>query len=146
MELHPTRCGSWSFKFSTMKQALLVLLLLPSILQAQDVSLKWAKQMVGGSLSISRATTVDKLGNVYTAGQFGGTVDFDTGPGVYNLTRQFLGSGYDPFLLFDDMFVSKLDAGGNFIWAKQIATSNGGGAMVLSMDLDMNGNIYTTGY
>jgi len=130
-----------------MKATLLFVLLLPMALQGQDVNLKWAKQMIGdGNLSISTATTVDKLGNVYTTGHFGGTVDFDPGPGVYNLTRLLLGWGYDEFLLYDDMFISKLDAGGNFIWAKQIGTINAGGAMVLSIDLDRDGNIYTTGY
>jgi hypothetical protein len=46
----------------------------------------------------------------YTIGGFSGTVDFNPGSGIYNLTS--IGD--------HDIFVSKLDSAGNFIWAKQI--------------------------
>jgi hypothetical protein len=48
---------------------------------------------------------LDSAGNVYTTGFFLGTVDFDPGAGTFNLTSA--GSG--------DLFVSKLDASGNFV-------------------------------
>jgi hypothetical protein len=51
---------------------------------------------------------VDSAGNVYTTGYFQGTVDFDPGAGTVNLSSA--GS--------DDIFVQKLDASGNLVWAR----------------------------
>jgi hypothetical protein len=94
----------------------------------------WAKKM-GGSSIIDSGTDIalDALGNVYTTGSFGATVDFDPGAGTYNLTA--LGS--------IDVFVSKLDASGNFVWAKQFGGS--GGDHGEGLTLDAAGNVYTTG-
>ena len=100
-----------------MKSILLFILLIPTLLQSQDVNFKWAKQIGNGYMDVSTAMAVDKLGNVYTTGYFGGTVDFDPGPGVYNLTRPY--AGYEDFGFNHDMFVCKLDAAGNFIWANK---------------------------
>jgi hypothetical protein len=63
------------------------------------------------------------------AGKFYGTVDFDPGAGVYNLT----GGG---------AFVMKLDSAGNFIWAKAI---NSAEAFALAMDPAGNGDVTLTG-
>ncbi len=100
----------------------------------------WAKQLggpyvTGSSLNdFGYSIAVDAGGNVYTTGYFPGTADFDPGPGVYNLTS--VGAV--------DIFVSKLDASGNFLWAKQM-----GGTLVdeaYSITIDASGNVYTTGY
>ena len=53
-------------------------------------------------------------GNVYLGGLFPSTVDFDPGPASFNLTAQG----------FEDAFVLKLDASGNFIWAKSCLNSS----------------------
>ena len=95
----------------------------------------WAKQMGGtsGADYVSGGSIVlDASGNVYTTGQFGGTVDFDPGAGIYNLTT-----------VNANIFVSKMDASGNFNWAKQMggASSSHGS----SIAVDKNGNVYTTG-
>jgi hypothetical protein len=58
----------------------------------------------------AKATTVDIHGNVYTTGYFIGTVDFDPGAGTANLSSS--GSSYD-------IFISKIDANGNYVWAKK---------------------------
>ena len=93
----------------------------------------WVRDM-GGILSESGAEmTVDSGGNVYLVGTFFGTSDFDPGPGVFNLT----GAG------IVDIYVSKLDSSGNFLWARGM-----GGAGLdwgLSLALDPAGNAYTTG-
>ncbi|MBX2890242.1 MAG: SBBP repeat-containing protein [Saprospiraceae bacterium] len=91
----------------------------------------WAKQMGGSSNDYGNAIAVDALGNVYTAGQFSGTVDFDPGAGVFNL----IGT--------NDVFVSKLDASGNFVWAKQFGGS--GIADGFAIAIDVSGNVYTAG-
>lgn len=76
---------------------------------------------------------VDKAKNIYTSGTFSGTRDFDPNGGTSNLTS----AGQN------DIFVSKLNSSGNFVFAK----SQGG---VLDDDshglvLDRDGNILTIG-
>ena len=76
---------------------------------------------------------VDAAGNTFTTGTFVGTTDFDPGEGVYNLTS----SGAL------DVFVTKIDALGVLVWAKQIGgTANDTGQTVT---LDSAGNIYVSG-
>src|SRR5450432_3236628 len=118
-----------------MKNLLLTLIICfaSSVLPAQTVSFTWAKKMGGTSTGNGLSVAVDAAGNVYTTGYFESTADFDPGPGVLNLTAAA-----------DDIFVSKSDADGNFIWAKQM-----GGALTehaLSIAVDASGNVYTTGY
>ncbi len=95
----------------------------------------WAKQMGGTSLESGNSITLDASGNIYTTGSFIGTVDFDPGVGIFNLTSK-VGSF--------DIFISKIDAAGNFVWANKI----GGNGIDYSSSivLDAAGNIYTTGY
>lgn len=88
----------------------------------------WAKAMDGSGNDRGHSLVLDASANVYITGTFSGTVDFDPGPGVFNLTG--IGNG---------MFVSKLDASGNFIWAKAL------GGVGQSIALDASGNILTTG-
>lgn len=73
-------------------------------------NLVWAKQQGGTSDDYCNAIAVDNAGNVYSTGSFSGTADFDSGPGVFNLTSAGL----------DDIYISKLDASGNLLWAKRI--------------------------
>src|SRR5262249_36288313 len=93
----------------------------------------WAKVMGGGSDDLGQSISVDASGNVCTTGYFTGTADFDPGAGVFNLTA----AGYY------DIFVSKLDASGNFAWAKAIGGT--GGDEGYSIAIDSSGNVYTTG-
>ncbi|HLC83947.1 MAG TPA: hypothetical protein VJI69_08955, partial [Bacteroidia bacterium] len=97
---------------------------------AQSPAFQWAKQIGGISNDRGRSITCDAIGNVYTLGGYNGIVDFDPGVGVYNLSDT-VGSY---------TFLSKLDASGNFMWAKNIAGYGFG------VTLDSFGNIYTTGY
>ena len=76
---------------------------------------------------------VDSSGNIYTTGYFGGTVDFDPGVGTANLTSAS----------WEDIFVSKLDTDGNYVWAKSIGgTGEDSGS---SVAVDSLGNVYTSG-
>lgn len=100
----------------------------------------WGKQLGGDRFTTCRSLFVDPAGNIYTTGFFGGTTDFDPGPGVFNLTAIY------PSIPDDNaIFISKLDTDGNFKWAKQIggtAPENTG----YSIWVDPLGNVFTTGY
>jgi hypothetical protein len=94
----------------------------------------WAKQMGGNSIDFGLSIVVDASGNIYTSGHFRDTADFDPGAGTANLT-----SAGD-----QDIFVSKLDASGNFVWVKQLGGIDSDGAQ--SMAVDVSGNVFTAGY
>ena len=118
-------------------------------LNAQTPSFVWAKQM--GSLSTAEpakgnAVCTDVAGNVYTTGYFNGTVDFDPGPAVYNLTTV---TGLNIILV--DIYVTKFDAAGNFVWAKQMTgvlppTNTPDEDKGRAITVDASGNVYVTGY
>ena len=97
-------------------------------------SLQWAKGVGGSGLDQGRSLCNDAQGNVYCTGKFSNTVDFDPGAGIFNLTA--VGS-YDSYVL-------KLDAAGNFVWAKRF----GGVAEDFSesIAIDNNGNIIVAGH
>ncbi len=73
---------------------------------------------------------MDASGNVYTTGFFHGTVDFDPGAGVFNLSAA--GSGANAFVL-------KLDAGGNFVWAIHFGGSSSSEIVSESIAVDALG-------
>ena len=100
-----------------------------------DGNFVWAKAMGGTGPQIGDAIAVDNSGNVYTTGRFRETVDFDpgAGPAIFNLTSA---GNYD-------IFVSKLDSSGNFVWAKAMGST--GADSGLGIAVDGTGNVYTTG-
>lgn len=94
----------------------------------------WAKTFVGDGYNYGYSIFVDGPGNVYTTGVFSATADFDPGTGIFAMTS--IGN--------DDIFVSKLNSSGGFVWAKSF-----GGTLVdfgYSIAVDASGNVYTTGY
>jgi hypothetical protein len=95
----------------------------------------WVKQLAGTTAESGRDIKVDIAGNVYTTGFFMGTTDFDPGPGTFNLVS-LTGNV--------DIYVSKLDADGNFGWAFGFGatTSEDRGH---GLALDATGNVYTAG-
>ncbi|MCB9204548.1 MAG: T9SS type A sorting domain-containing protein [Flavobacteriales bacterium] len=99
-----------------------------------DGNLVWAKVMGGSNWDFGHAIAVDAIQNVYTTGYFHFTVDFDPGVGVANLTSN--GEA--------DIFVQKLDANGDFVWAKSMGSSSGD-SYGHAIDIDAAGNVYTTG-
>jgi hypothetical protein len=82
-------------------------------------NLSWARSMGGTMDNYGLTVKVDQNNEIYVAGQFSGTVDFDPGVGTNNL------SATGSF----DLFVTKLNTSGNFILARKIG---GGGVDYLN--------------
>jgi hypothetical protein len=94
----------------------------------------WAKSFGGTGIDLGWSSTVDATGNVYTTGSYSNTTDFDPGAGTFPLTSA---GG-------TDIFVQKLDASGNFVWAKSFGGANADEARAINVDA--SGNVYTTGH
>jgi hypothetical protein len=118
-----------------------ILLLLLTFQLSNAQSLEWAKQNGDFSnhpefLSTAENTVLDKDANTYTVGNFGGIIDFDPGPGIFNFISKGLG----------DCYITKLNANGNFVWAKQIGEyGNNATGVHHSIAIDKNNNIYIIG-
>jgi len=78
---------------------------------------------------------LDAVGNVYVSSVFHVRVDFDPGPGIYNLS---------PVSEFFDVFIVKLDSSGNFVWAKSFGGSSNDFVYEIRVDSSRN-FLYTTG-
>lgn len=118
-----------------MKKTTLTLLIafLSGMLHAQ--TLQWAKQTGNTNINdLSFSVAVDGAGNVFTTGSFTDTVDFDPGPGTFNMVSAGT----------EDVFISKLNATGNFVWAKRIGGKNDDTGM--SIAVDDAGNVFIAGY
>jgi hypothetical protein len=93
-----------------MKKIIIVLFLFTGIsFKSYSQKLNWVKQIGGTGSDRGCEIAMDASGNVYSTGFFEGAVDFDPGPGVNILNSNGR-----------DIYVSKLDSSGNFLWAKQI--------------------------
>jgi alpha-tubulin suppressor-like RCC1 family protein len=115
---------------------LLLFMVLLSEVNASSISheLLYAKRMGGVYEDQANSVAVDSEGNIYAAGFFSGTVDFDPGLGVFNLTE----SGGR------DIFISKLTSTGDFIWAKRIGGA--GTDEARSIVVNDNGDVFVTGF
>jgi len=123
-----------------MKHLLQTLLALAfcSSLTAQNLQLGWA--YANGSTGADGANdiAVDAVGNTYVTGYFSGTVDFDMGPGVANLSTP-------PGQTATDAFVLKLDVNGNYVWAIRIGGTMNANRQGINIAFDNNGNLVVTG-
>src|SRR5262249_50849164 len=80
-----------------------------------------------------RGVATDSLGNVYLTRFVSGTVDFDTGPGVANLTPAGQSVGY----------VAKYSPTGALIWLRSIQGS--GNSACNAIAVDASDNVYVAG-
>ncbi|MBK7854698.1 MAG: hypothetical protein IPJ79_07055 [Bacteroidetes bacterium] len=96
----------------------------------------WAKRLGGKSNDDNDDMVLDPAGNVYIIGTYRDTADFDPDTSAsFNLF---------PSSYLWDLYVTKLNANGNFVWAKSM---NGAGYdSGTGIDLDSSGAIYVTGY
>jgi hypothetical protein len=95
-------------------------------------ALAWARQARASGFSDGTAIDVDSSGNVYVAGSFTGTADFDRDGNSANLTAV----GFD-------VFVWKLSSAGALVWARQARASDFSDGT--SIDVDSSGNVYVAG-
>jgi len=113
--------------------AILIFIAAHFYLNAQGPDFLWARQ-INGSLQGNQFIAVDAAGNVYTTGQFSNSVDFDPGPGVYTM---YAGTT-------SNLFLTKFNAAGNFVWARQVE-----GSLLVNpngLRVDGSGNIIIDGY
>jgi len=113
---------------------LLLLLFLSLTGFAFTQELDWAVQLGGLQKQEPLDITTDNQGNVYSVGWFEGTVDFDPGADEFNLTSNGT----------RDIFISKLDSSGNFVWAQSMGAT--GFDQAYSIYIDTAGNIFLTGW
>ena len=99
----------------------------------EDGAFVWANATQGTGQKYGSEIDVDREGNVFCAGIFTGTGDFNPGPG----SEVFTAEG------FVDGFVSKFDASGQFIWSLHHAGNFQVGINALEVDDD--GNVWIGG-
>jgi hypothetical protein len=94
----------------------------------------WARKMGGTGSDISYCIALDSLNNIYTTGYYQNTADFDPGAGTYSLSS--LGG--------KDVFISKLNSFGDFVWAKNISGTSDNIAYSITTDAFLN--VYSGGF
>lgn len=103
---------------------------------AQELQFLWAE-----SLGYSEVTTYDRCrsieydneGNVYSAGNFSGTVDFDP-----SIEEHLITSVHG-----QDAYLQKLDENGALLWVKNFGAQQE--QLILDLDIDLEGNIVILG-
>ncbi|MDC8004238.1 Ig-like domain-containing protein [Aureisphaera galaxeae] len=102
----------------------------------KDGNFIWAKQVGGAFEDLSETIATDASGNVYIAGYYEGTADFNPDPDVaYNLANA---DGWT------NGFLLKLDVNGNFVWVKNLEGDHS--QRFNEMTVDAQGNFLCTGY
>jgi len=96
-------------------------------------SLVWAVRMGGTGADIGNDISVDAYGNVYVAGTFESTADFDPGNGTANLTSTMSTSS----------FAVKLSPGGGYSWAKMVGSNLG--TVTNSVEVNAGGTVHLVG-
>ncbi len=93
----------------------------------------WVKRIGATSADFSKGIALDTAGNVYVAGYFRGTSNFNP----EGSTDTFTAWG-------TDVFIAKFSTNGDYQWAKRL----GGNSTDQGWDVgvDVSGNVYVTGY
>jgi gliding motility-associated-like protein len=113
---------------------LLIMFLLSISLGIKAQTPNWINSIGSLAADDSYSIDFDDSGNVYLAGWFSGTADFDPSPSTYNLTSA--GS--------TDVFVAKYSNSGQFIWAFKIGQTDRDGAM--KVKVNNAGEVIVTGF
>ncbi len=113
---------------------LLTLTLLTTLSFAQTPEFEWVHTYGTSESEWGKALAVDNQNNVYAAGMFEGTIDFDPGTGVTNLSS---GGGRN-------IFIQKLNPAGDLLWAKVFPS--GSSFHVTAITTDYQNNVIIAGY
>lgn len=111
------------------------LFLFPFIIYSQTHTFDWVRSLgsdVTESDGIYNVCT-DKDNNIFTVGDFSGTVDFDPGVGITELTVEE-----------SHLFIQKLSPEGEFQWVKAIKYDHTLSFFRPQITSDANGNVYIT--
>jgi hypothetical protein len=96
-------------------------------------NLLWAKKFGGTNYDYAENIAATPSGDLYVAGRFQLTVDFDPSASTYNLTSS--GS--------DDAFIASYNSNGEFKWALKVGST---GVDYVEGMVEVGGNLYATGY
>jgi hypothetical protein len=103
-------------------------------------SLVWTKSVETRTTGVDTSLTASSTGDVFVAGSFYGTVDFDPSQKKQNV---FSGTNYSAYVL-------KLDRDGNFGWVSPFVAlgsgSSAGWSSAQTISLDGSGNVIVGGY
>lgn len=94
---------------------------------------QWAKSFGGIDNDFSRGITTDDKGNVFTTGYFSGIAKYEP----MSIGKSMSSSGGN------DVFIVKLDKGGNLAWVNQLGGTKSD--YVYAVSVDASGAVYTTG-
>ncbi|MFL5753030.1 MAG: T9SS type A sorting domain-containing protein [Bacteroidia bacterium] len=116
-----------------MKKILFLFLFCSFATLLKSQAIRWASRSISGPGNIEEGYAIasDSSGNTYVTGMF-----LDT---AYFGTTQLISHGIQR-----DIFVAKLDANGNFLWAK--GWGGTGWDIGMGIAVDNTGNVYVTGY
>jgi hypothetical protein len=101
-----------------------------------DGSYAWTKTIGGPDDDEALSVALDSSGNIYIAGFFSGTVDFD--PDGSGDSHSSAGSV--------DIFLTKINLNGSYGWTKTIHGTVDGPFQIVKVALDSGNNIYIAGY
>ncbi|MEO8146504.1 MAG: SBBP repeat-containing protein [Bacteroidia bacterium] len=97
----------------------------------------YAKILPAYNIQDPKSIAVDASGNLFNVGSLIAATDFDPGPGVFNL---------DPNnTTYTDIYISKLDPAGIFLWAKKYGSINDGDYPT-AVTIDGANNLFMTGF
>lgn len=97
-------------------------------------NLIWARRAGGNVNDRATCVTTDSDGNIYIAGSFGGTANFQ------GTNISAVGGTHDT-----DIFTAKYTAAGNLAWVRAAGAPGGNVEEAKGISLDANGNVYVCG-
>ena len=119
-----------------LRYTLTLLVILGMTMYSTAQELQWAVNFAGDAVVLPQALDIDGSGNSYVVGKFEGTVDFDPGPGVHEISANGELDG----------FIAKYSEVGELLWAHIFAHPEENSQLEIgSVAIDDQGNSYLVG-